>query len=101
MDWTQSLTLTFEPPDTEAFPCLGLAFSAGRLGGTAPAWLSAANEVAVEAFLEGRLAWFEIPVIVERVLTQHDGGTGETLDGVLDGDTTARQLAREALTART
>ncbi|NNE95800.1 MAG: 1-deoxy-D-xylulose-5-phosphate reductoisomerase, partial [Acidimicrobiales bacterium] len=51
LDWSQDLTLTFEPPDRDAFPCLDLAFAAGRIGGTAPAWLSAANEVAVQAFL--------------------------------------------------
>ena len=53
MDWSKPTTLTFEPPDRDAFRCLELAFEAGRQGGTAPAWLSAVNEVAVDAFLEG------------------------------------------------
>ena len=48
--------LDFEPPDLDAFPCLGLAYEAGRAGGTAPAWLNAANEVAVAAFLDGRIS---------------------------------------------
>ena len=53
MDWTQALTLSFEPPDRDTFRCLDLAYAAGRLGETAPAWVSAANEVVVEAFLSG------------------------------------------------
>lgn len=100
MDWTEPLTLTFEPPDREAFPCLDLAFAAGRIGGTAPAWLSASNEVAVEAFLDGRIRWSEISAIVAEVLTFHDGGTGETLEDVLDGDHHARRLATEAVLQR-
>ena len=97
MDWAEPLTLTFEPPNREAFPCLDLAFAAGRLGGTAPAWLSAANEIAVEAFLVGQIRWSEISAVVAEVLTFHDGGTGETLDDVLDGDHHARRLAGEAV----
>jgi 1-deoxy-D-xylulose-5-phosphate reductoisomerase len=100
IDWTQSQTLTFEPPDRAAFPCLDLAFSAGRIGGTAPAWLSAANEVAVDAFLSERIRFTEIPKVVESVLTSHDGGKGETLDGVLDGDSAARARATESIASR-
>jgi 1-deoxy-D-xylulose-5-phosphate reductoisomerase len=61
MDWTTVGDLTFEAPDHEAFPCLGLAYAAGRAGGTAPALLNAANEIAVESFLEERLAFTQIP----------------------------------------
>ncbi len=100
IDWTHSLTLTFEPPDRAAFPCLDLAFHAGRIGGTAPAWLSAANEVAVEAFLSERIRFSEIPIVVESVLTSHDGGKGETLDGVLEGDRSARARATEFIASR-
>ncbi len=100
IDWSQAQTLTFEPPDRAAFPCLDLAFAAGRIGGTAPAWLSAANEVAVDAFLEERIRWNEIPSIVEAVLTTHDGGMGETLESVLEGDSIARIRAAEALASR-
>ena len=57
IDWSEAGRLDFEPPDRGAFPCLDLAFAAGREGETAPAWLSAANEVAVEAFLDGALSW--------------------------------------------
>jgi len=100
LDWSQSLTLTFEPPDREAFPCLDLAFEAGRIGGTAPAWLSAANEVAVEAFLDRRIRWSEIASTVETVLTSHDGGMGETLEDVLQGDAQARARASTSISAR-
>lgn len=100
IDWTRSLILTFEPPDRAAFPCLDLAFEAGRTGGTAPAWLSAANEVAVEAFLNERIRFSEIPIVVESVLTSHDGGKGETLDGVLEGDRMARARANDVITSR-
>ncbi len=55
LDWSQPRSLTFEPPDRAVFRCVDLAYEAGRRGGSAPAWLNAANEVAVEAFLDGRL----------------------------------------------
>ncbi len=100
IDWTTLGRLDFEPPDLEAFPCLGLAYEAGRLGGTAPAWLSAANEVAVEAFLQGRIRWVDIAEVNATVLGMHDGGNGLTLDGVLDGDRAARAHA-EAIVGRT
>ncbi len=100
IDWEQPVALTFEPPDRSAFPCLDLAFTAGRIGGTAPAWLSAANEVAVEAFLDRRIGWSEIAEVVADVLTDHDGGTGETLEDVLDGDRRARTLAHAEIATR-
>ena len=93
IDWATLGSLDFESPDLEAFPCLALAFEAGRIGGTAPAWLSAANEVAVEAFLKGAIRWVDISEINDAVLAAHDGGMGETLDGVLEGDHLARLRA--------
>lgn len=93
IDWATLGSLDFETPDLDAFPCLTLAFEAGRLGGTAPAWLSAANEVAVEAFLTGRIRWVDIPEINASVLAAHDGGMGESLEGVLEGDHLARLRA--------
>jgi 1-deoxy-D-xylulose-5-phosphate reductoisomerase len=90
IDWATLGSLDFETPDLEAFPCLALAFAAGRLGGTAPAWLSAANEVAVEAFLKDRIRWVDISDINASVLDAHDGGMGDTLEGVLEGDHLAR-----------
>ena len=72
IDWTTLRRLDFEPPDHDAFPCLGLAYDAGRRGGTAPAWLNAANEVAVAAFLDGRLRWSAIPDVL-------DGDAGQAM----------------------
>lgn len=100
IDWATVGSLDFGVPDLEAFPCLGLAYAAGRQGGTAPAWLNAANEVAVEAFLKGRIRWVDIAEINAEVLNAHDGGTGETLDGVLEGDRQARARADVAVAQR-
>jgi 1-deoxy-D-xylulose-5-phosphate reductoisomerase len=97
IDWSTLGHLDFEPPDLDAFPCLGLAYQAGRVGGTAPAWLNSANEVAVEAFLGGQIPWNAIPEVLERVLTRHDGGTAGSADEVIEADRTARALAREVL----
>ncbi len=91
MDWSQAMTLEFEPPDRDAFPCLDLAFEAGRQGGTAPAWLSAANEVAVEAFLEGLIPWTGIADVNHALLLQHDGAPADSLEAVLDADNRARE----------
>ncbi|MCY3577066.1 MAG: 1-deoxy-D-xylulose-5-phosphate reductoisomerase, partial [bacterium] len=65
IDWAELRRLDFEPPDIEAFPCLNLAYAAGRMGETAPALLNAANEVAVQAFLDERIRWTAIPEILE------------------------------------
>jgi 1-deoxy-D-xylulose-5-phosphate reductoisomerase len=92
IDWTTLGQLTFEPPDVEGFPCLSLAYAAGRAGGSAPAVLSGANEVAVRAFLDGRIPWRAIPTVVSAAL---DEGTGNVRDvgDVLDADRTARERA--------
>ena len=93
MDWSSASTLTFEPPDRATFRCLELAYAAGRTGGTAPAWLSAANEVAVDAFLAGRIGWPDIARLVEAALDSHDGATADSLDSVLDADDRGRVSA--------
>ena len=99
IDWTTLSELTFSPPDHDAFPCLNLAYEAGRQGGTAPAVLSAANEVAVDAFLEGQIAWVAIARVVESVLSVHNGGNDPDLDAVLEADAWARTAAKERLPA--
>lgn len=91
MDWSNAVSLTFEPPDREAFRCLDLAFEAGRRGGTAPAWLSAANEVCVDAFLEGLMPWTGIAETNEELLMEHDGAPADSLEAVLDADARARE----------
>jgi 1-deoxy-D-xylulose-5-phosphate reductoisomerase len=100
VDWGTLGTLTFEPPDIGTFRCLGLAYEAGRAGGTAPAVLSGANEVAVDAFLERRLPWTGIAEVVEEVL---QGGTGnaDVVADVLDADRAARARARAVVERRT
>ncbi len=97
IDWTGTQRLDFEPPDRKAFPCLDLAYEAARLGGTAPAWINAANEVAVAAFLDGRIGWLGIPEVLESVLSRHDGGEASSVEAVVEADHKARQLARESI----
>ncbi len=99
IDWSQAGRLDFEPPDRENFPCLELAYAAGRVGGTAPAWLSAANEVAVAAFLDGRIQWLEIADTIAATMDQHDGAAADSLEAVLDGDSRARTYAEGLLSA--
>jgi len=99
VDWTTLGTLTFETPDLDAFPCLSLAYAAGRAGGGAPATLSGANEVAVEAFLAGRIAWLGIAEIVDEVL-QHGTGNVDEVPSVLDADRVARARAATAIEKR-
>ena len=101
LDWTKAADLHFEPPDFEAFPCLGLAYAAGRVGGTAPAWLSAANEVAVDAFLKGLMPWASIADVIKETLDGHDGTDPDSADVVIEADRKARELARRALERRT
>ena len=100
VDWTALSRLDFEVPDRATFRCLDLAYDAGRRGGTAPAWLSAANEVAVDAFLAGNLRWNEIPDVCVGVLAMHDGATPHTVDDVIDADAEARRIARDLLSKR-
>jgi len=92
IDWAQLGRLDFEVPDLTTFRCLALAYEAGRAGGTAPAVLSASNEVAVQSFLDDRIAWQEIATIVEETLEQGTGNADEVSD-VLDADRRAREQA--------
>jgi 1-deoxy-D-xylulose-5-phosphate reductoisomerase len=94
IDWSACGPLEFEPPDHDAFPCLGLAYEAGRMGETAPAVLNAANEEAVEAFLGGRIAWVAIPDVLKAVLSRHDGARADGVDAVIEADRRARESAR-------
>ena len=100
IDWTELGRLDFEPPDLEAFPCLGLAYEAGRMGETAPAALNAANEVAVQAFLDGKILWISIPDVLSEVLSRHDGAIADGVDAVIDADRRARELASAVIHER-
>jgi 1-deoxy-D-xylulose-5-phosphate reductoisomerase len=100
IDWARLGTLTFEAPDAEAFPCLGLAYRAATAGGDAPATLNAANEVAVAAFLDGRLSWRGIADVVGEVLDGHRPGNVSTIDDVVQADGRARSRAVAAVDRR-
>ena len=93
LDLAQVGSLQFEPPDTVRFPCLSLAREAARVGGLAPAVLNAANEVAVAAFLEGRLNFCGISPVIETVVGAGPSGTATDLDSVLAADAVARERA--------
>jgi 1-deoxy-D-xylulose-5-phosphate reductoisomerase len=95
IDWASLPRLDFQPPDTSTFACLSLAYEAGRAGGTAPAWLNAANEVAVQAFLDGRIRWISIADVLAEALSRHDGGMATSVEEVIDADLRSRAVAAE------
>src|SRR5262249_1074993 len=86
-------SLTFEEPDTERFPALGLARRAGEIGGTLPAVLNAANEVAVDAFCNGKINFPQISETVARTMSRHAVVTTPTLEQILAADAWARTAA--------
>jgi 1-deoxy-D-xylulose-5-phosphate reductoisomerase len=93
LDFSSGLALEFAPPDAETFPMLRLAREAGEQGGTYPCAYNAANEVAVAAFLAGRLPFLGIPEVVEETLATADGGAASDLDQLTAADADARRLA--------
>jgi len=97
LDLAGGLTLEFEAPDLEAFPMLGLARRAGELGGTYPCVFNAANEVAVDAFLEGRLPFGGIPEVVEEALAAADGVPARDRDDLVAADAEGRRLAERGV----
>lgn len=97
LDFAKLAALTFEQPDLEKFPSLRIAREAGLAGRTFPTVLSAADEVAVDAFMHGKLTFLGIPRLVETVLAQHDPQTVISLDVVLEADRWAREEARNLL----
>jgi 1-deoxy-D-xylulose-5-phosphate reductoisomerase len=100
IDWANLRQLDFEAPDLDAFPCLGLAYEAGRMGETAPAWLNAANEVAVAAFLDGLISWVTIADVLKETLDRHDGTKAESVDVVIEVDRNARREATQVIEKR-
>ena len=89
--------LSFARPDAQRFPCLGLAYAALREGGTAPAVLNAANEVAVAAFLEGKLRYTAIPQVIEQALRDASATRADDLETVLEADRNARRAAAQSV----
>jgi 1-deoxy-D-xylulose-5-phosphate reductoisomerase len=100
LDLAELGSLTFEPVDDDAFPCLGLARAAGIAGGTAPCVLNAANEVAVHAFLEGRLSFTGIAAVVETALERLPAAPVRAFDSLYEADREARAVATDAVRAR-
>ncbi len=94
-DFSGALSLTFQEPDLARFPCLGLAFEAGRVGGTMPAVLNAANEAGVAAFLETRIGFSDIAGLVAHILERHRPLAAPDLGEILEADRWARETARE------
>jgi len=97
----QKESLSFLPPDLERFPCLDLAYRAIKIGGTMPAALNAANEIAVNAFLDGALPFTKIPSLIRHVMEEHDMKPAQTLEDVLKADHWARETSRLILERKT
>ena len=95
LDLTKLGTLHFTQPDVERFPCLGMAYAAGKAGGTMPAVMNAANEVAVERFLDGAIPFLAIEHVIERVMNAHNPVSVGDLETLEEVEQWARALARE------
>lgn len=99
LDLCHLANLEFYPPDYERFPCLELAYEAGKTGGTMPAVLNAANEEAVYSFLDGRISFLEIPRLIAQVMNKHIQNVSRRpdLETILEADRWARSLARQLI----
>ncbi|MBI5640511.1 MAG: 1-deoxy-D-xylulose-5-phosphate reductoisomerase [Nitrospirae bacterium] len=94
LDLDRIETLTFTKPDHESFPCLSYAYDAIRAGGTMPCVLNASNEIAVHAFLDGRIGFSDIPLIIKKTMDRHSVGSASELGEVLEADIWARETAK-------
>lgn len=97
LDLCKMKQLTFNEPDLDRFPCLQLAYDALAMGGTVPAVMNAANEVAVGAFLNNRLSFLEIPQVIKKVMYQHQGEDLTTVEQALHADLWGRHKAQELI----
>jgi 1-deoxy-D-xylulose-5-phosphate reductoisomerase len=97
LDLAKLASLNFEQPDVDRFPCIALAYRALKTGGTLPAAMNAANEEAVHAFIEERIAFSEIPQVIEVVMNQHQTTPVTDLEAVLAADNGAREMARSVI----
>jgi 1-deoxy-D-xylulose-5-phosphate reductoisomerase len=97
LDFSHTFSLDFEPPDREAFAALDLAYHAARRAGAAPAWLSAANEVCVEAFLQDRIRWADIVPLVAATMDEYEDDPLSNLDAVVAADALARRITHDNL----
>jgi 1-deoxy-D-xylulose-5-phosphate reductoisomerase len=99
LDLVKCASLTFRAPDHRKYPCMQLAYAAGRSGGTMPAVLNAANEKAVELFLQEKIKFIQIPQLIEAVCAKHDCINDCSLEDILAVDTWARAMAAEQVMA--
>jgi len=97
LDWDAAISMDFEPPNLDSFPCLGLAFDAGRLGETAPAWLNGANEAAVAGFLQGSISWTGIAAAISASLDKYDGERADCVESVIRADQRGRECVENFL----
>ena len=97
INWDELSQLTFETPDMDKFPCLSLAYHAGKAGKTAPAWLNAANEVAVEAFLQDKIKWKEIAEVIERTMESYPAFSADTEQSIYEADASSRRVAEQCV----
>ena len=95
LDLENAMNLEFHPPDLERFPCVGFAYQAIETGGTAPAVLNAANEIAVAAYLEERIGFLQIPEVIGETLERHERREASDLETVLAADAWAREEAQK------
>jgi 1-deoxy-D-xylulose-5-phosphate reductoisomerase len=97
LQWKKESRLNFAPPDLETFPCLRYAYQAGEEGGTMPAVLNAANEIAVEKFMEGQLPFLCIPALLKAVMVRHRSKAKPTLEDIVGADAWGRENAKKIL----
>ena len=100
INWSEISKLEFEKPDTENFPCLKLAYQAGEAGQTAPAWLSAANEVVVDAFLKKQINWIDIPHLISLALDKYDDLPARDEDDIYAADLEARLVTKQIMESK-
>jgi 1-deoxy-D-xylulose-5-phosphate reductoisomerase len=100
LDLSRNEALSFFEPDPERFPCLKLAYQSIEIGETMPAILNAANEVAVNAFLEGFLKFTEIPIFLQRIMEEHEVKSVHTIEDILRADHWARERTKALLEGR-
>ena len=97
LDVARLSSLHFEEPDLERFPCISLAYRALRAGGTLPAAMNAANEEAVQAFIDERISLSDVPLVIEGVMNQHEAAAASDLESVLGADRSARAMAQASI----
>jgi 1-deoxy-D-xylulose-5-phosphate reductoisomerase len=93
LDWASVTSLEFALPDREKFPCIGMAYQALEMGGTAPAVLNAADEIAVGEFLDRKISFTDVPRIIRDTLAAHDPVPADSVEAVLEADRWAREYA--------